>query len=125
MKLATLALASAFVLSTPFALATTTHYKHRTHHGTTYHQGTVGMGGGQYDRARGSYGAEVAPLQAAGTVPEVGWSAVRATVSTGRIVRHERDCGGPRNDLAGHCSERARRPLSNGLQQMFWSMAKV
>jgi hypothetical protein len=49
MKFATIALASAFVLSSTFALAYTNHHKHRTHHGTTY-RGTVGMGGGQYGR---------------------------------------------------------------------------
>jgi hypothetical protein len=57
MKLATIALASAFALSSTFALATTTHrYKsgYRTHHGTVgmarstnrTNQGTVGMGRG-------------------------------------------------------------------------------
>jgi hypothetical protein len=60
MKLATLALASVFVLSTTVALAYTTHHKHRTHQGTTY-QGTVGYYGdpyGAYAAApNGAYGA--------------------------------------------------------------------
>jgi hypothetical protein len=41
MKLATIALASAFALSSTFALAYTN--QHRTHHHHHYHQGTVGM----------------------------------------------------------------------------------
>jgi len=45
MKLATIALASAFVLSTTVAFAHTYHHHHKYHHG---YQGTVGMGGGQY-----------------------------------------------------------------------------
>jgi hypothetical protein len=42
MKLATIALASAFALSSTFALAATSHHKHKS--GVRTHQGTVGMG---------------------------------------------------------------------------------
>ena len=42
MKLATIALASAFALSSTFALAATTHHKYKS--GVRTHQGTVGMG---------------------------------------------------------------------------------
>ena len=42
MKLATIALASAFALSSTFALAYTSHHKYRS--GVRTHQGTVGMG---------------------------------------------------------------------------------
>jgi hypothetical protein len=53
MKLATVALASAFALSSTFALAYTNH--HRTyHHGYHHYHGTVGMNYGQY--RGGSYG---------------------------------------------------------------------
>jgi hypothetical protein len=73
MKLATIALASAFVLSSTFALAYTTHhYKHR-HHGTTY-RGTVGMGHGGYGPrygGSGQYGGSVV-----GT-PQGGWTGPR------------------------------------------------
>jgi hypothetical protein len=41
MKLATIALASAFALSSTFALAYTNHHKYRS--GARNHQGTVGM----------------------------------------------------------------------------------
>jgi hypothetical protein len=41
MKLATIALASAFALSSTFALAYTSHHKHKS--GVRTHQGTVGM----------------------------------------------------------------------------------
>jgi hypothetical protein len=52
MKLTTIALASAFALSSTFALAYTNH--HRTyHHGYHHYRGTAGMNYGQY---RGSYG---------------------------------------------------------------------
>lgn len=44
MKLATLALASAFVLSTTVTLATTTTHHHKHMSGARTHQGTVGMG---------------------------------------------------------------------------------
>ena len=44
MKLATIALASAFVLSTTVAFAYTTHHHHRYHHG-------YGMSYGQYGRS--------------------------------------------------------------------------
>jgi len=62
MKLATIALASAFALSTTFALAYTSHHKYRsgvrTHHGTVgmersmnrANQGTVGMGRGSNNK---------------------------------------------------------------------------
>jgi len=54
MKLATVALASAFALSSTFALAYTNH--HRTyHHGYHHYRGTVGMNYGQY-RGGSSYG---------------------------------------------------------------------
>jgi hypothetical protein len=42
MKLATIALASAFALSSTFALAATSHHKYKS--GVRTHQGTVGMG---------------------------------------------------------------------------------
>ena len=42
MKLATIALASAFALSSTFALAATSHHKHKS--GARTHQGTVSMG---------------------------------------------------------------------------------
>jgi hypothetical protein len=42
MKLATIALASAFALSSTFAFAATSHHKYKSGVGT--HQGTVGMG---------------------------------------------------------------------------------
>jgi hypothetical protein len=42
MKLATIALASAFALSSTFALAATSQHKHKS--GVRTHQGTVGMG---------------------------------------------------------------------------------
>src|SRR5260370_5034541 len=42
MKLATIALASAFALSSTFALAYTSHHKYKS--GVRTHQGTVGMG---------------------------------------------------------------------------------
>ena len=42
MKIATIALASAFALSSTFALAATSHHKHKS--GVRTHQGTVGMG---------------------------------------------------------------------------------
>ena len=48
MKLATIALASAFVLSTTLAFAGTSHHHHKYHRG---YQGTVGMGYGQYGRS--------------------------------------------------------------------------
>jgi hypothetical protein len=41
MKLATIALASAFALSSTFALAATSHHKYKS--GVRTHQGTVGM----------------------------------------------------------------------------------
>jgi hypothetical protein len=41
MKLATIALASAFALSSTFALAVTSHHKYKS--GVRTHQGTVGM----------------------------------------------------------------------------------
>jgi hypothetical protein len=51
MKLTTLALASAFALSSTFALAYTNH--HRTYrHGYHHYHGTVGMNYGKY---RGNY----------------------------------------------------------------------
>ena len=61
MKLATIALASAFALSSTFALAATSHHKYksgaRTHQGTVgmarsnrTNQGTVGMGRGSNNR---------------------------------------------------------------------------
>jgi hypothetical protein len=43
MKLATIALASAFALSSTFALAATSHHK-KYKSGVSTHQGTVGMG---------------------------------------------------------------------------------
>jgi hypothetical protein len=45
MKLATIALASAFALSSTFALAYTSHHKYRS--GARTHQGTVGMSSGR------------------------------------------------------------------------------
>src|SRR5260370_4794687 len=42
MKLATIALASAFALSSTFALAATSHHKYKS--GVRTHQGTVGIG---------------------------------------------------------------------------------
>jgi len=62
MKLTTIALASAFALSSTFALAATSHHKYksgvRTHQGTVgmarsknrTNQGTVGMGSGSNNR---------------------------------------------------------------------------
>jgi hypothetical protein len=44
MKLATIALASAFALSSTFALAYTNTYHHKYKSGVRTHQGTVGMG---------------------------------------------------------------------------------
>jgi hypothetical protein len=62
MKLATIALASAFVLSTTVALATTTSHHHKHTSGVRTHQGTVGMGsGGQYGRAGAANGAVGTP----------------------------------------------------------------
>ena len=48
MKLATIALASAFALSSTFALAATSHHKYKS--GVRTHQGTVGMGRGSNNR---------------------------------------------------------------------------
>jgi hypothetical protein len=60
MKLATIALASAFVLSTTLAFAHTYHHnyhhkhmRHMANHGATY-RGTVGMGRGSSPRYYGS-----------------------------------------------------------------------
>jgi len=44
MKFATIALASAFALSSTFALAATSHPKYKVGRSGTHHQGTVGMG---------------------------------------------------------------------------------
>ena len=54
MKLATIALASVFALSSTFALA----YTHRTHHksGVRTHQGTVGMSSARTNRPSMNYG---------------------------------------------------------------------
>ena len=52
MKLATIALASAFALSSTFALAATSHHKHKS--GVRTHQGTVGMGRSMNGPAGGS-----------------------------------------------------------------------
>ena len=46
MKLATIALASVFALSSTFALAATSHHKYKS--GVRTHQGTVGMGRSNY-----------------------------------------------------------------------------
>jgi hypothetical protein len=54
MKLATVALASAFALSSTFALAHTSHHKHRS--GVSTHQGTVGMSSARTHRGSMSYG---------------------------------------------------------------------
>jgi hypothetical protein len=71
MKLATIALASAFVLSTTIAFAHTYHHNYHKHmrtlanHGATY-RGTVGMGRGSSGwHAPGSYGS---PNNAGGLV---------------------------------------------------------
>jgi hypothetical protein len=53
MKLATIALASAFALSSTFALAATSHHKNKS--GARTHQGTVGMSSAQKQRAIGNY----------------------------------------------------------------------
>ena len=52
MKLATIALASAFALSSTFALAATSHHKYKS--GVRTHQGTVGMGRSMNSGAGGS-----------------------------------------------------------------------
>jgi hypothetical protein len=52
MKLATIALASAFALSSTFALAATSHHKYKS--GVRTHQGTVGMGRSMNGPAGGS-----------------------------------------------------------------------
>ena len=56
MKLATIALASAFALSSTFALACPRHYKYRTHPaGYSMNQGPYYGGPGQYNRGNGQY----------------------------------------------------------------------
>jgi hypothetical protein len=57
MKLATIALASAFALSSTFALAATSHHKHNKYKSSarTY-QGTVGMGSARSKSGLGRYG---------------------------------------------------------------------
>jgi hypothetical protein len=53
MKLATIALASAFALSSTFALGATSHHKYKS--GVRTHQGTVGMGRSM-NRTQGTVG---------------------------------------------------------------------
>jgi hypothetical protein len=56
MKLATIALASAFALSSTFALACPRHYKYRTHPaGYSMNYGQYNGGYGQYNRGYGQY----------------------------------------------------------------------
>ena len=54
MKLATIALASVFALSSTFALAYTSHHKHKS--GVRTHQGTVGMSSPRTNRGSMNYG---------------------------------------------------------------------
>jgi hypothetical protein len=57
MKLATIALASAFALSSTFALAETSRYHHNKYKSAKTHQGTVGMGSGRTNKgSMGRYG---------------------------------------------------------------------
>ena len=55
MKLATIALASAFALSSTFALAASSHH-HKYKSGARNHQGTVGMSSGRAYRGSTNYG---------------------------------------------------------------------
>jgi hypothetical protein len=55
MKLATIALASAFALSSTFALAATSHHK-KYKSGVRTHQGTVGMGRSMNGTNQGAVG---------------------------------------------------------------------